>query len=66
MKPKNFPGRKLRRQIRTNMKVWEMLGVPITWEMSAQAYSPHILDIRIRVGAKNRNEHGQVLCRPRN
>lgn len=66
MKPKNFPGRKYRRQIRANMKVWGMLGVPITWEMRTQAYSHHFVDINVRVGAKNRDERGHVLRHPGN
>ena len=61
MKPKNFPRRKYRRQLRANMKVWEMLGVPITWEMRAVARSTS--DMRHRIGAKARGEHGQFMPR---
>ncbi len=57
MKPKNFPGRKYRRQLRANLKVWEMLGIPITWKMRRAAYGNYP-DPRIRVGAASRDEHG--------
>jgi len=64
MKPKNFPGRKYRRQLRANLKVWEMLGIPITWEMRRIANRQlRTENDQHRVGAKERDEHGQIRAK---